>query len=887
MKPKYVLLLSFIAGLTGGYLAAPELVTMLTQHLQAQAEKMASTATGTPEQTTDTTDYGELIGLTPAKGSSRPGTQPRKDEPSPEDITEHYEDSVVLEEEDDPEGENTTPTGIATYTPKHKPNAEDESSKPFREQKYTGKLTTANWRNPKQLKRTLATKLRSRLKDVDQQSVEEFLKDPEVRLMLSQWELLNRSNLDVLAKLMHDERSAKALEPMLNNLEWVSGFVYDGELEQAEIALSMIAHFAQVDPNMSKDPDIEGQPHSPWLKRRVAGAIATQFTRNQWYGELRPLSKEEKAELKKLGYHMPALPDGSRNKGKKDIFRDARERYLFFAESIDKGLLHSQFGALPTWQLHFVCGWGDIGGFGTATTMRWLRDNCAAPASAYTGMYSQVPYLATNMYGDSIHSEWYYQPFDALYPGNFAKEVRDVGSVCWGLSSFGASAACSYGVPAITVFEPGHLAYAVYFDGKWHPANSGAIEDQQRHPDYNIWGTNTWLALQMQTDMYKQGAITRDAQLVISMAGIMQDCRNPNNALALFEMAAQMQPLYRPIWALYMSSATAALKRQPRRWLGVNDFLCKSLTPQEPHYCANLLLQIVYPGMLKTLRSPKQKLEAFESFFRNLKTNSKDKWDTDELLNTQYQALGKAAIYKKHYMQMLVEHVAKAPEFNIMFVWAMKTAIHEGKVMRREVLEMIQNAISTHPAAKDHLSAAVIRAAEECGDMELANEWSKDYVSPALPNAPASAGALVMLSTYPIDDNLASLKHAEAVSGGVGLISTNDEWDASMSKNNDTKGQSVTLVFPKRTHVARIEIIPGGLHLSKWGYLILEISKDGEKWEPFLELDETESAKDHLDISITKNQPVVRYLRISDVGMRGPSQINFRAIRVYDKIHTK
>lgn len=878
MKPRHILLLTFIIGLSGGYLAAPKLFSLLSDRNALQPED--STAATAPETATDADgemDYGMLIGYTPDKTSGKDDDKAEDDDLASLD-GEEFTDSEEMEEEDDPEGENTSPTRITTYKPKHKPTSVDETRKPFREQTFTGKLKSGNWKAPKPLKRRLASKLRSRLKGVDQQSVESFLKDPEARLMLAQWELLNRCNLDVLAKLMRNNRSAKALEPLLNDLEWLSGFVYDGELQNAEIALSMIAHFAQVDPNMSKDQPLDGQPASPWLKRRVAGAIATQFTRNKWYGEAPPLTREEIAEMKKLGYAMPSMPDGSRNKDKKDVFRAARERYLFFAESIDQGLLHSQFGTLPTWQLHFVCGWKGHSPFGTASTMRWLRDNCAAPASAYVGMCGQVPYYPINVYGDSIHSEWYYQPFDVLYPGNFAKETRDVGAVCGGLSHFGASSACSFGVPAITMGEPGHCAYAVYFDGKWHPSNSIAGEDK-RSPHYGIWGEYTWKALQMQTDMYEQAAITRDAQLVISLAGVMKDCRNPNNALRLYELAAQMQPLNRPIWAQYMQTASGTLAKRPRRWLGVNEFLCKSIAPEEPQHCADLLLQTVYPDMLKALRSPKQKLEAFESYFRHLRSIDNAQWDVSALLSTQYQSLGKATIYKKRYLQMLADNVARVPEFGSMITWAVKNATHESKAVQRELQEMLQGAIATTPAAKDLISAAVIRAAEELGDIEMANEWSKDYLpDTAGAPVPVSAGALVTLSSY-AENQEYILSHAAAIAGGEGHI-TSEQSDSSQGS------ESVTLVFPKRTNLARIEILGHG-KLSANGYLYLETSQDGKTWKHLIELGEEESAESKLDMSITKNPPSVRYLRITDKGMKGPAQINFRAIRVYDKKNAK
>ena len=68
----------------------------------------------------------------------------------------------------------------------------------------------------------------------------------------------------------------------------------------------------------------------------------------------------------------------------------------------------------------------------------------------------------------------------------------------------------------------------------------------------------------------------------------------------------------------------------------------------------------------------------------------------------------------------------------------------------------------------------------------------------------------------------------------------------------------------------------------------LDLLRYGPDVSPlFFELGEEESAESKLEMSITKNPPSVRYLRITDKGMKGPAQINFKAIRVYDKKNAK
>ena len=886
IKPSHALLLTAVIGITAGYLSAPSLLPLLQHGLYKvyeQVEPSPVTTTENEQEVTTPETVAPAIQPTPSITATDEGdTPPTVDDDALADDTE-IADFPSLErevEDDDPTGENTTPNSITKYQPRV-PIA-DEADKPFREQTFTGKGATTAWNSPKTLKRNLGAKVRARLKGTSQQDVENLLLDPEVRLMLTQWELLNRSNLDDLEKVMRNAKSRDALTPLLNDLEWISGVVYDGELQNAEIALAMVAHFRQVDPNMDKAVTHEGITPCPLLKRRVAGAVAAEFARQGWYGEEKELTREELAEMKKLGYFMPTLPGArSRGRNKQDVYRAARERYLYFAESIDQGSLHSKFWQLPDWQLRYVCGWKGNSPFGTASTMRWLRDNCAAPASAYVSMCSQVPYLPTNVYGDSIHSEWYYQPFDVLYPGNFAKETRDVGAVCGGLSHFGASSACANGVPAITMGEPGHCAYAVYFDGSWHPANS-LNPEERRSPHWSIWGEYTWSALQMQEDMYSNGAITRDAQMAISLASILADQRNPVHALPVYELAVQMQPLYKPVWSLYMEAAGKSLGRRPRRWLGVNEFVCSTIAPQQSKSCALLLQEKVYPGMLKALRSPKQKLAAFESYFNNLSTAEKEQWNYRALLSMQYDSLGKALAHKERYMQMLVDTVAKNPDFGPWMAWAVIAAHAENKSFYKKVVAMAHDAVARHPEAKDGISSGIIRGAEEIGDIELANLWSTSYLNSGT-NMPSfeplggnliSAGGLVKLGSYADDQNLV-LYHAAALTEKGGSISSEPNTAA-----------HVTVELPKRENIGGMVLVGRGA-LSRRGYLVVEISTDGKTWKHLVELSREECGKEIVRLNLKQNHPPAKFVRITDNAISGEAQIDLKAILVYDNKKAK
>ncbi len=687
--------------------------------------------------------------------------------------------------------------------------------------------------------------------------------------------------------MMKETAAYRDLAPLLNDLPWVSSFVYDGEMEKPEVALAMVRHFRQIDPEMDEDAPSEGEanafvpeeeasaeegenkkaPTNSQLKRRVAAAVAVEFTRNGWYGEEKPLTPQEIQEMREQGIMIPR----ARGKDKSDTYRLARERYLFFKESINEDLFNSGFRELPDWLLHYVCGWKGTNGFGSASTMRWLRDNMAAPCGNYKGMAYQVPYLPINMFSDSIQGAYYYQPYEKLYPGNFAKMSRDIGAVCGGLSHFGASSACANGVPAITMGEPGHCAYAVYDDGKWHACNSIG---EEHHPHWKHWGEfGSWGALLMQTAMYKDGARTRDAQLVCTIASVLASRRETASSLDIYEMAAGMQPLYKPVLSQYIATATDAL-RNPGKWLGVNKFVCESVAGSHPEMCAKFLTEQIYPAMLPHMRSDRHKMQAFGDFFNNINKNEGGTWDLEVLLDHQYKSLGKQLSRRNEYMEMVISNAVKKPDFSQGISWAVRTAMLDNKRMGAKILEKAVEMAAESPD-KELMDAAFIRAGEELGDTELVHRHSEPYINKETVELPAferPSGTLVSSEGFvqvaePFADQHIFVNHMAALTEKGGFI-----------RSEPGKHQLVTLVLPKVTQLGCIIIIPKGGTKDYRDWKV-EISTDGKSWQTLRNLPNSADAP-LARVDVTDKQKA-RYIRV-DSGDKQETGIQFNAFLVYD-----
>ncbi len=861
-----------LLGISAGYFAEPKLfeICFPEHHVAGQTTKKASgdaTAKDGPAiGNKEKIDLGDLLG----------------DDDTPKTDDGHSDEIVDIPPSDDDkidpssfgdseevESEEETAKRLNAF--KKRP-ASDSSVVLVAEEAYVGDTSAGLWANPKTLKRRLGSRIRARLKGTSPEEIATFLKVPEHRLMLAQWQLLHNADEKKFSDVMKDRKLKDLVAPLLNDLPWVTSFVYDGELNNPEIAIAILGHLRQADPNMDliniteEKGEMLRDPHFKW---RVAGAIAAEYANNKWMdGEEKVLTREQIKELKEMG--MP-MPKSSGRKGKVDTYRLARERYFFFAEGVNDRLFNPNFYTTPGWLMRFICGWKGDNAFGSANTMRWQRDNNSAPAKSYLGL-GHVPYLPTNIFGDSIHGPYYYQPFSVLYPDNLTKMTRDIGSVCGGISHYGASAACANGIPAFTMGEPGHCAFAVYSDEKWVPCNSIFPE---KFPHWSLWGDSTWSALTLYTNMYHDGQRTRDAQLICTLAELLAEYSNPNNALKAYETSIAMQPINRATWNSYVATAVKTLKRSPKRWMTVNSFLCSSMAPTNPSACATFLQEQIYPSMLSVLRGKKEKMEAYDVFFKGLDKQEENVWKIDVLLDMQLAALGRSSGDKRELFEMAAKYACEKPEFGLALTWAIRSAYTDGKLTGKKMMEEVVKYRESSPNIP-LVDAAIIRAAEELQDEELFHKYSAPYTEGlgGMPDLPHVAGNLIsntgIISLSSYSDKLEDIvNHAAALGTNGGSI-----------QSEGGKHQKVTVILPKAEKLGAIIIVPSAGSASSYYEWNVEISKDGKDWEEIAVLPER-SQKPTVNLIINKSNPTAKYIRI-DSGSDQTLGIKFKAILIYD-----
>lgn len=315
----------------------------------------------------------------------------------------------------------------------------------------------------------------------------------------------------------------------------------------------------------------------------------------------------------------------------------AFNRYKFYRDSRLAGQLHPQFDTFETWEKCFVVaggqngGWSEAGGAWGDDSLVWLRDNVKLTAKEYTDACWQAPYKLNNLFGDSIHGSKYYAPFTHV---NHAERVRDVGGVCGSLSHYGANAARANGLPATTMGEPGHCAYAVRVArGDWEPAYSLTWE---RGLHISLWG-KTWTQLILQEKVLGDREAYAKAMAHVWQARALK-AKNPELAELAYAAALEVQPLNYQTWTESVDFLKDSRKPTAESWEVIGKSVCTALAGY-PETAWDVLSRIQEPA-LKAI--PAERREAFFLKYHEMiaKQDGPVMWAFDKALDEQAKALG-------------------------------------------------------------------------------------------------------------------------------------------------------------------------------------------------------------------------------------------------------
>ena len=404
----------------------------------------------------------------------------------------------------------------------------------------------------------------------------------------------------------------------------------------------------------------------------------------------------------------PALAKALPNK------HDPVRRYKFFQKQDKKGLLHPNYKNLKAWELRFVVAnpgqdWDDESYefAAKAINLPWDKYGIACWAATYTG---------TSKFGDSVQGGAYNLPYANE---SWAEATLRNGGVCGAMSHLGAVAAMAHGIPAYSVGQPGHCAYAVRTErGKWVGGFGG--------PDGGMH--NMIFGFRAPTSYNLMEAVLGDDEKV-AKAYRKSLCARGLEAVGKDEEAEKMWRSAlkdSPMHPFFRAALHAQMKKRGITADECYDYLVKNMLPKyDGHGVAAIDatadLAEVIAGM-----SEKQQLDIYKMEHEALATTPSS-WAVklDELVEVQQKALPSDQARQKFLENMFVAHIKNGDgtTFGQLLEWAVKTY-----VATEEGSKIFNKAFAKAASAAGGSESADAESAEE-RNKKMAEAYKKAIVA--------------------------------------------------------------------------------------------------------------------------------------------------------------
>lgn len=443
---------------------------------------------------------------------------------------------------------------------------------------------------------------------------------------------------------------------------------------------------------------------------------------------------------------------------------NAFARYRFYRDSRKQGKLHASFEELRPWEKRFVTGaahngaWAGPGGWNDDSLV-WLRDHVKLPAKDYEGACWQAPYHLNNMFGDSIHGADYYTPFSGM---THAERVRLVGGVCGSLSHFGANSANANGIPAFTMGEPAHCAYAVRPErGKWIASYTLSWKRGLHLPPELAASWSHLILLEdslADEDAWRKSAVHRFQALALEKS-------NPTLAEAAYRASLEACPLNFTAWMSAAEFFAAHSGNDPERWEGFQSGVLKSLAKYPE--CAWSVISTIQDKAFATM-DQERKLGFILAFHRAISPYAgPSMWEFEKALEAQAAAFSPDVTAQLGLFEKIAAiHMASPAWLAPSIAWAQEKFSGDPALVKQYFAALGRAfADGSGAGASDGFRNAIraaILGAEKSGDMEAFQAIGK-------------AGAK-FTGAKPLDD-LPPFSGKLLSSGGFVTISSTSTWD--------------------------------------------------------------------------------------------------------------
>lgn len=344
-------------------------------------------------------------------------------------------------------------------------------------------------------------------------------------------------------------------------------------------------------------------------------------------------------------------------------------RYHFFVKNEQAGRLHPNFKNLQPWELRFVVGnpWQDWDDH----SFEWALENINLPWDRYQEACWAATYTGTSKFGDSVQGGMYSIPYSQQ---SQAEACHRNGGVCGAMSHLGCVAAQAHGIPAYTVGQPGHCAYAVRPErGKWVGGFGGP--DGGMHN--RIFGNQAPTSYQLMEAVFSDDDIITQAYQYSHCARAMEAIGDVAGAIRLWNKALSLAPLH----PFFRSALHQQMIKQGITSDQVFTYLTETISLYKGQGFAAVNMTDDWKEYIQAM-SDEQKIQLYRQMHEMIATTLSS-WaiKCESLIQQQADSLSTAAAREQFLGNAFRAHMdAKdATTFGQLLEWAVKTYVEKGE----------------------------------------------------------------------------------------------------------------------------------------------------------------------------------------------------------------
>lgn len=522
----------------------------------------------------------------------------------------------------------------------------------------------ADWADPEKIYFTLADRVLSKLGKLDEATIMRFLQDPANRLDLARITLIRKAGSQGIRSVTTRPKGKEFLASLSKDLNWMSNLLYSGPTKEMEKALGYMETLYGL---------VGDQEMAVPATRRIATTAALEFAREGWSEQ------------------------------------DLVGRFNYYNNSWKEGKLNSYFDTLQYWETRFVTGCkqpGDgAGSWGGPRNLAWHRDNVRLPMEQYHGVEGQLAYRLRNVAGDSVFSAEYLAPIWKYVNFTTGWAYREIGGVCGALSHYATFSALAAGLPASTMGEPGHCAYAIRIGNEWRRGNS-IYWQHGLHKTF--WGEHEWGYLILTQKLYEERFKTLAADQMVAMADFLTARRKMKAAFNSYEIAIKAQPNNWPALKRYAAYLKFKAPEDKDKWMTLHDTIMDGMGKEHYHAAATLLSRYVYPNLAPLVKDRAKLNKMYSGLFAHFKDWGANRWDITPVLDAQISTCA-TDDDKRAYLRESLRVLMRRPDYaGAVLTWGLgyisQLPEGDGKI-QEEFTNMLVQAMSRAGTSKKDIDA--------------------------------------------------------------------------------------------------------------------------------------------------------------------------------------